>query len=200
MPYGQRTEMKLAERGALLGNKIWVREIRKLTDTHHQISVVSTDFKSDLRVISCHMFSRWSQENFFKYMRNHYNIQGLIDYSTEPVDETEKVVNPAHRKIESKIKSKVGKLNRKKVEFYSAKPVLVVRNSFQLREIDSDRDIAAMRICYVMKGYLSPFMRDPRIKFENLTRDNWAEANLNKLLAERCECVNFPELNTAALH
>ena len=120
MPYGQQTKMKLAERGHFLGKKIWVREIRKLTDTHHQVSIVSTDFKSDLEVIACHMFSRWSQENFFKYMRNHFNIQGLIDYNTEPVNETDKVVNPAYRKLESRIKSKVGKLNRKKVEFYDS--------------------------------------------------------------------------------
>lgn len=27
------------------------------------------------------MFARWSQENFIKYMRQHYNIDRLIDYS-----------------------------------------------------------------------------------------------------------------------
>lgn len=33
-----------------------------------------------------------------------------MDYQTVPVDETTKMVNPAHRKLESEISSKVGKL------------------------------------------------------------------------------------------
>jgi len=44
---GTMVKMKLAERGTLLSNTIWVREIRKLTDSGHQTSIVSTDYTSD---------------------------------------------------------------------------------------------------------------------------------------------------------
>ena len=118
MAFGHQVKMKLAERGVHLSNELWVREIRKLTESGHQVSVLSTDYKSDLTIIAAHMFSRWSQENFFKYMRKHYNIQGLISYQVEPEDETKKVVNPIHRKLESEIRSKSAKLSRRKVEFY----------------------------------------------------------------------------------
>jgi hypothetical protein len=118
MSFGQQVKMKLAERGIFLVKKLWVREIRKLTDSGHQVSVLSTDYKSEMTVIASHMFCRWSQENFFKYMRKHYNIQGLIDYNTEAVDETKKVVNPIYRKLESQGRSKSAKLSRKKAEFY----------------------------------------------------------------------------------
>ncbi|MCP4050492.1 MAG: hypothetical protein GY730_07290 [bacterium] len=117
LSFGKQVKMKLAERGICLSN-LWIREIRKLTVTGHQVSVLSTDYKSDLTLIAGHMFSRWSQENFFKYMRKHFNIQRVIDYQTESADETKKVVNPAYRKLESQVKSKTSKLNRKKVEFY----------------------------------------------------------------------------------
>jgi transposase len=119
MSFGQQVKMKLAERGVFLGKKLWVREIRKLTDSGHQVPVLSTDYKSEMTTIASHMFCRWSQENFFKYMRKHYNIQGLIDYNTEAVDETKKVVNPTYRKLESQSRSKSAKLSRKKAEFYN---------------------------------------------------------------------------------
>jgi hypothetical protein len=118
MSFGQQVKMKLAERGILLVKNLWVREIRKLTDSGHQVSVLSTDYKSEMTAIASHMFCRWSQENFFKYMRKHYNIQGLIDYNTEAVDGTKKVVNPIYRKLESQGRSKSAKLSRKKAEFY----------------------------------------------------------------------------------
>jgi len=118
MSFGNKETMKLAEREITLSNGLCVREIRKLTQTGHQTSVISTDYKAEITAIAVHMFSRWSQENFFKYMRNEYNIQGLVDYRTEAADETKMVVNPKHREIEGRIKSKAAKLARKKAEFY----------------------------------------------------------------------------------
>jgi len=41
----ETTEMKLAERGTYLGGKVWVREIRKMTDSGHQTSIIR-DFMS----------------------------------------------------------------------------------------------------------------------------------------------------------
>lgn len=116
MPQGNEVKMKLAERGTLLSNGFWVREIRKLTDSGHQTSVLSTDYKSSASQIGAYMFSRWCQENFFKYMMQHYDIDGLVDYQTESLPETAKVVNPAYRKLEGEIKKKAGKLSRKLAE------------------------------------------------------------------------------------
>jgi hypothetical protein len=42
-------------------------------------------------------FSRWSQENFFKYMMEHYGIDKLIDYQAEKMDESIMIVNPCER-------------------------------------------------------------------------------------------------------
>lgn len=97
-PRGEEWQMKLAERGTWLGEKLWVREIRKLTETGHQTAVISTDFQSASPQIAVQMFSRWSQENYFKYMTEHYNLDRLVDYQTEPLDETTQVVNPAQSK------------------------------------------------------------------------------------------------------
>src|SRR5437879_1755496 len=116
-PRGEESTLKLAERGTWLGKQLWVREIRKLTETGHQTAVISTDFQSETSQIAVQMFSRWSQENYFKYMTEHYNLDRLVEYQTEPLGETTRVVNPAHRKLESQIKSQAAKLSRKKAQF-----------------------------------------------------------------------------------
>lgn len=117
-PNGEVGKIKLAERGVYFKKpKIWLREIRKLTDSGHQTSLVTTDYFNDTTHIAAKMFSRWSQENFFKYMMHHYGIDRLIDYGVEEMDETVKVVNPRHRETESQIRSKNAKLSRKKAEY-----------------------------------------------------------------------------------
>ena len=116
-PNGEVVELELAERGTLLGRKIWVREIRKLTSSGHQTALVTTDFLSDAARIAGSMFSRWSQENFFKYMMQHFGIDKLLEYKTEPIAETTRVVNPAYRELDGKIRSNNSKLARRKAKF-----------------------------------------------------------------------------------
>jgi len=58
------------------------------------------------------MFAGWSQENFFKYCREHFGLDRLADYCTEPVSESTEVINPEYRQLDSQIKSSQGKLNR----------------------------------------------------------------------------------------
>ena len=116
-PRGEPGQMKLAERGSWLGETVWVREIRKLTETGHQTAVISTDFQTGASQIAVQMFSRWSQENYFRYMIEHYNLDRLVEYATEPLAETTRVVNPAHRKLEGQIKSQAAKLSRRRAQF-----------------------------------------------------------------------------------
>jgi len=110
---GNAVEMKLAERGTLLSGKIWVREIRKLTETGHQTSILSTDYTSNIAPVAAAMFSRWSQENFFKYMREHYNLDRLVEYNLAPVSDTVRVVNPEYRVLDGQVRSKTSVLSRK---------------------------------------------------------------------------------------
>ena len=113
---GHIVTMKLAERGTLLGGKIWVREIRKLTESGHQTPIISTDYIRDLTTSAAAMFARWSQENFFKYMREQYNLDRLVDYSTEEIPGTTKVVNPVYRKADGEIRKQAARLARKRCE------------------------------------------------------------------------------------
>lgn len=114
---GEIVEMELAERGTCLSNGLWLREIRKMTETGHQTSVLATDYISDFKSIACGMFARWCQEAFFKYMRTHFNLDRLFSYETENIPDTTEVVNPQYRKIDRQTRSKVSILSRKLKEF-----------------------------------------------------------------------------------
>jgi len=71
---GEVVHLALAERGTRLSNGLWVREIRQLAKNGMQSSILYTDLTRDLTRVAACMFARWCQENFFKYMRQHYGL------------------------------------------------------------------------------------------------------------------------------
>ncbi len=117
---GENTNMELAERGTMVGSgkdKLWMREIRKLTKSGHQTSIVSTAYSLCNMVLAVLMFARWCQENFFNYMMQHYAIDLLSDYLKEKVPDTEMVVSSKWRALEKKINSLNGRLKARKNRF-----------------------------------------------------------------------------------
>lgn len=116
-PTGQIITLQLAERGTRLSNGLWVREIRKLTERGHQTALLATDYQSALGPVAGAMFARWSQENFFKYARQHFGLDRLADYGTEPISDPIPVVNPAYRQLDGQVRSVAGKLSRLLAQF-----------------------------------------------------------------------------------
>lgn len=114
---GETVTMKLAERGSQLSNKLWVREIRKLNDSGHQTSILTTNFQAPMTALAVSLFARWTQENFFRYRREHFGLDRLIEYGTEPIPEAISVVNPQWRKLDSQLRSKTGKRHRLAAQF-----------------------------------------------------------------------------------
>jgi hypothetical protein len=114
---GETVNLALAERGTCLSNGLWVREIRQREASGHQVSVLSTDYRSALASVAVRLFARWTQENFLKYMREHYAIDRLVEYGTEPLPETTTVVNPAWRKLDSLIRRQTALRERDLVAF-----------------------------------------------------------------------------------
>jgi hypothetical protein len=109
--------LDLAERGTRLSNGLWVRELRKRTERGHQTAVLSTDYRSEAAPLAAAMFARWSQENFFKYAREHFALDRLVDYRTETISEPLRVVNPDYRHLDGQVRSATGKLTRRLARF-----------------------------------------------------------------------------------
>jgi prepilin-type processing-associated H-X9-DG protein len=108
MRNGERVKMKLAEMGSWIGDKkdgLFVREVRKLCESGHQTSLISTDKSDSGTKNAALIFSRWSQENFFGYMMKDFAIDLLSEYGTEEFPGTQRVVNPAWRELERKRRS-----------------------------------------------------------------------------------------------
>ncbi len=121
LPGGEAISVKLAERGSWIGNRksgLWVREVRKLTTSGHQVSLISTAFGESALQDSVQLFSRWSQENFFRYMMEHFAIDLLQEYRTEEIPETKRpVVNPRWRELDRQKRSLKSQLTHRQARF-----------------------------------------------------------------------------------
>jgi cell division protein FtsB len=119
MPTGEQVTMELAERGSLVGTeRLWMREVRKLTSSGHQTSLISTAFDRQGLQDAVALFTRWCQENFFRYMMEHFAIDALSEYRTEDIPETKRpVVNPAWRELDRRSRSVKGKLTQRQARF-----------------------------------------------------------------------------------
>jgi hypothetical protein len=109
---GEVVQRHLAERGSCLSNGLWVREVRTRDEDGSQGSILSTNRRLDLRQIAALMPARWSQENFLKYMRQHFGLDRLIEYGTMPLPESTVVVNPAYRRLDQELRRERGRLQR----------------------------------------------------------------------------------------
>ncbi len=126
--FGNVEEIKIAERDNYEkvkdaeGNTtmLRVREVRTLSESDHQTSIISTNYiASDVQIAS-EMFSRWCQENYLKYMTEHFDLDRLTDYSVQEINGTYKFVSQEYKDVEKRIKAcrnkisgyqkKVGKL------------------------------------------------------------------------------------------
>jgi hypothetical protein len=72
-----------------------MREVRRLCDDGHQTSVMTTRRDIPLEEVAVRMFSRWQQENFFRYMRHEFALDHLPTPAVEPADPERSVPNPA---------------------------------------------------------------------------------------------------------
>ncbi len=98
-----------------LKGKLRLRQVTRLCDNGHQTQVITNRW--DLRdiEIAYRMFERWRQENFFKYMREEFLLDALVDYRIEPEDPTRTIPNPARRALDKQIRAartELGKIER----------------------------------------------------------------------------------------
>jgi hypothetical protein len=45
------------------------------------------------------MFERWRQENFFRYMGQHFALDALVTYAAEPADPERTIPNPERKTV-----------------------------------------------------------------------------------------------------
>lgn len=114
---GNNVSMLLYEQNIVL-NEHPFREVRYLGEGGHQTSIITTHPNISIQQIAGQMFSRWSQENFFRYMIADYDFDKIAEFGTQTIDENRMVVNPEYRKLTHRIKKVKEKRGRVEAKFY----------------------------------------------------------------------------------
>jgi len=156
---------------------LWLRQVTLLCENGHQVQVVTS--RQDLSAVEIlwRMFNRWRQENFFKYMRQEYAIDALVEYEIVAVDHALDRPNPDRKRIEkelskaqaeeTKLTSRYGKLlvdnpTRKQpavADFKLANQklgTLVAAARAKVQDLKAERDALPERVSAATLERLSP--------------------------------------------
>ena len=76
---------------------ILLRQIVRRSPDGHQTQIVTSRFDLPAVEVAARMFNRWRQENYFRYGRQHFALDGLDTYTAISDDPDRSVPNPAKR-------------------------------------------------------------------------------------------------------
>lgn len=103
---GHVVEYRLHDQAVrFLKGKLRLRQVTRLTDNGHQTQVITSRLDLTDIEVAYRMFERWRQENFFKYLREEFLLDALVDYQVEPDDPTRTVPNPERHELDKEIQS-----------------------------------------------------------------------------------------------
>ena len=118
---GRFVSYRLHERTVrFLKGKLRLRQVTRLTDNGHQTQILTSRWDLQGIEIAYRMFERWRQENFFKYMREEFLLDALVDYQIEPDDPTRSVPNPHRRAFDKQVRAARAEVAKIEQEFGSA--------------------------------------------------------------------------------
>ena len=101
-----------------LGGKLRLRQVTLLSDDgQHQTPILTSRMDLSLVEVAFRMFERWRQENFFKYLRQEYALDALVDYQVEPANPERDVPNPARKALDKELAKARDALRRLRVTY-----------------------------------------------------------------------------------
>jgi len=115
---GQTLNYLLADQEVrLLKGKLRLRQVTRLMDNGHQTPILTSRRDLPAAQVAYRMFDRWRQENFFKYLREEYALDALVEYATVPDDPTREVPNPAWAALDAQLRQAYAHLDRLQAEY-----------------------------------------------------------------------------------
>ncbi len=101
---GQQVSYELAEKTVRMPGGLKMREVRRLrAEGSRQTAVLTTCWTMPMLEVAWRMFGRWRQENFFRYMREHFALDALASRRVQPVDPDRSIPNPKRRELEKRL-------------------------------------------------------------------------------------------------
>jgi transposase len=101
----------------LLKGKLWLRQVTRRMDNGHQTPILTSRRDLPTAQVAFHMFERWRQENFFKYLREEYALDALAEYAAVPDDPTRDVPNPTWAAVDAQLRQAQAHLDRLQAEY-----------------------------------------------------------------------------------
>ena len=111
---GRPREYELAEsevelaitKGERKGQTLPLRQVTRL-DKGRQVHILTSRQAGDLPgpAVICNMGSRWREENYFRYGRQHFALDALDSYAVTAEDPDRKVPSPAKKKAAAAVKT-----------------------------------------------------------------------------------------------
>ncbi len=103
---GQPVRYLLADHGVrLLNGRLRLRQVTRLSADGHQTPIVTSRRDLPALELAYRMFERWRQENFFKYLREEYALDALLDYAVEPDNPARDVPNPEWQAQDARLRA-----------------------------------------------------------------------------------------------
>lgn len=112
---------RLADQGVrLLGGTLRLRQVTRLTEDGHQTPILTSRRDLPAVEVAFRMFERWRQENFFKYLREEYALDALVDYEVVPDNPAREVPNPKRRELTARVEQARAEFARLTAEYGAA--------------------------------------------------------------------------------
>ena len=193
---GRKVAYHLAERRVKLSNGLCVREIRRLAEDGHQTAVITTDERLSMLAVADRMFSRWQQENFFRYMRQEFALDHLCTHNVEPANPKRLVTSPKRATLQKKLNAThdaLAKLARGRLRLMSGKKLRVANkavNKDELRDLISKREEEVERLTASIEKLPKKVPLDTVLesgKIVQLERERKILVDAIKLIAYRAE-------------
>ncbi len=101
---GRKVRYLLADQNVLLlKRKLRLRQVTRLSPNGHQTPILTSRWDLPAIEVAYRMFERWRQENFFKYLREEYALDVLVDYGVEPAEPARSVPNPKRKALDAEL-------------------------------------------------------------------------------------------------
>jgi hypothetical protein len=88
-----------------LKGKLRLRQVTRLCAGGHQTQIITSRWELRDIEVAYRMFDRWRQENFFKYMREEFLLDALVDYRIDQEDPTRTIPNPERRALDKQCRA-----------------------------------------------------------------------------------------------
>jgi hypothetical protein len=115
---GREVRYVLADQGVhLLGGRLRLRQVTRLSADGHQTPIITSRRDLPAVAVAYRMFERWRQENFFKYLREEFALDALLEYAVEPADPLREVRNPEYQAVTGQLRQARASLEALRAEY-----------------------------------------------------------------------------------